>query len=130
MGGSCSVALSRDHGATNLNNHHDHLVNKEVKGTDGQIQPWHIAMKIIHSLPPTMHTLQTILIKGALTSTTTNWDLAALKLCVVADECQAHSTGEAIGTKTDISHQPNALAAKGGSQKMKQRDPNDLTWLS
>ena len=63
-----------------------HLVNKEVEGTDGRIQPRHIAMKIIHSLPPAMRTLQTILIEGAPTSTTTDWDLASLKLRVVADE--------------------------------------------
>ena len=31
-----------------------HLVNKEIQGTDGHIQEWHITMQIIHSLPPSM----------------------------------------------------------------------------
>ena len=58
-------------GLTNL----AYLVNKEIEGTDSCIQQRHIAMGIIHSLPHSMCTLQTILIESAPTSSTTDWDL-------------------------------------------------------
>ena len=57
-----------------------HLVNKEVEGTEGHIQHQHVAMRIIHSLPHSMCTLQTILIETTPTSSTTDWDLTVLKL--------------------------------------------------
>ena len=85
-------------------------------------------MKVIKSLLPVMCMLQTILLENTLTSANTDWDLAALKLCIIADECQARSAGETLGTKLDVP-QPNALAVEGGSRKMKCCDPNDPTWL-
>ena len=113
-------------GLTNL----AYLVNKEIEGTDGHIQQWHIAMRIIHSLPHSMCTLQTILIESAPTSSTTDWDLASLKLCIVADECQACAAGELLRTKLDASCQLNALAAEGVNHQVKRHDPNDPMWLS
>ena len=74
--------------------------------------------------------LQTILIESAPTSSTTDWDLASLKLCVVADECQACAAGKLLGMKLDASCQLNALAAEGVNCWVKHHDPNDLTWLS
>ena len=39
-----------------------HQVNKEIVNTSAHINDQAITMRIIHSLPPSMHTLQTILI--------------------------------------------------------------------
>ena len=107
-----------------------YLINKEIKGADGRIQQQHIAMGIIHSLPHSMCTLQTILIGSAPTSSTTDWDLASLKLHVVADKHQACAAGKLLGTKIDASHQLNALAAEGVNHWVKHCDPNNPTWLS
>ena len=107
-----------------------YLINKEIKGADGRIQQQHIAMGIIHSLPHSMCTLQTILIGSAPTSSTTDWDLASLKLCIVADECRAHASGKLLRMKLDASCQSNALAAEVVNHQVKHCNPNDLTWLS
>ena len=107
-----------------------HLVNKEVQGTNGQIQEWHITMQIIYSLPPTMHTLQTTLLKKAPLSTNANWDPPALKLQVVSDKHCAWAAGENLRTKLDMSWTSNTLAAESSSWNPKQRDLNNPTWLS
>ena len=66
-----------------------HLVNKEMRGPTGRIEDRTIAMRTIHSLPPSMQTLQTILIENAPDLGNMSWDLDALKKCIEADECRA-----------------------------------------
>ena len=107
-----------------------HLVNKEIKGSDRHVQEHHIAMRVIHSLPPLMQTLQTILLKNAPSSIDAKWDLPSLKLQVVSDKQQAHAAGENLGTKLDVSHELNALAVKSGTKRPRRRDVNDPSWLS
>ena len=46
-------------------------------------------MHTIHSLPPSMHTLQTILIENTPDLSDMSWDLDALKKRIEADECRA-----------------------------------------
>ena len=113
--------MGRDRGISDT-----HLVNKEVENANGRIQERHMAMRIIHALPPPMHTLQTILIEGAPTSSTAVWDINALKLRIVADERRAHAAGESLRMKLNVSWQSNALAAEGGNHQMKRCNVNNL----
>ena len=107
-----------------------HLMNREIQGSVGRISERHIAMKVIHSLPSSMRTLQTILLKTAPDSSTAIWDLSVLKSHITADERRVRAAGENLGTKLDASHQSNALMAETRAQKVGCRDPNDPTWLS
>ena len=113
-------------GLTNL----AHLINKEVAGSMSTIEDRTIAMHVIHSLPPPMCTLQTILIKTApLPSAKTPWDLDDLKKDIEADELRARATGENLGTKSDSPQALKALTAEQGRMRPRRRDPNDPTWL-
>ena len=49
--------------------------NRENHNPYGHIEPHNIAMCIIHSLPPSMQTPQTILLEQAPNSSTLAWDL-------------------------------------------------------
>ena len=61
-------------------------VNKEIPGSQGWIEDRMIAMCIIHSLPPCMRTLQTILIKSAPSASDMSWNLDDLQKDIDADE--------------------------------------------
>ena len=106
-----------------------HLVNKEMKTAAGRIEDWTIAMRTIHSLPPSMCTLQTILIKSAPDSSNMNWDLDALRKRIEADELRARAAGENLGTKADSPQTPKALTAEQSRMRPRRQDPNDPTWL-
>ena len=56
-----------------------HQFNKEVADVSGRIKDRDIALRIIHDLPGSMHTLQTILLETAPPSSNTQWDLQALR---------------------------------------------------
>ena len=107
-------------GLTNL----AHLVNREVAGSTSGIEDRTIAMRVIHSLPPPMRTLQTILIKTSPPlSSKTPWDLDDLKRDIEADELRARAAGENLGTKTDLTHEPKALVAQGDPRRGRKPDP-------
>src|SRR5258708_6374560 len=106
-----------------------HQVNKEIVNTTAHINDQTIAMCIIHSLPPCMHTLQTILIRSAPPSSKGVWDLDTLKKDIEADELHAHTTGKNLGTKLDSVRDPKALTMEENKSKGKRKDPNDPTWL-
>ena len=91
-----------------------HLVNKELSGIAGRIEDQTITMRTIHSFPPCMRTLQTILIKAAPASNIMTWDLDDLKKEIKADESRTRAAGENLGTKLDVLHNPKALAAEQG----------------
>ena len=107
-----------------------HLVNKELSGVAGYIEDWTIAMHTIHSFPPCMHTLQTILIKATPPSNDMTWDLDDLKKEIKADESHAQATGENLGMKINVVHNPKALAAEQGRMHGRRRDPNDPSWVA
>ena len=75
-----------------------------------------------------MRTLQTLLIESAPPAKDT-WNLSTLRQQIVADERQACSAGENLGTKLDRSHEPKALATEDRRGQMKHKDPNDPVWL-
>src|SRR5258708_2273829 len=107
-----------------------HQVNKEIVDTTAHINDRAIAMHVIHSLPPSMHTLQTILIRSAPPSSKATWDLDTLKKDIEANEICAHTAGENLGTKLDSLCNPKALTIEEGRSKGKRKDPNDPTWLA
>src|SRR5260221_8849692 len=107
-----------------------HQVNKEIVDTSAHINDQAIAMHIIHSLPPCMRTLQTILIRSAPPSSKATWDLDELKKDIEANELHACTTGESLGTKLDSVCDPKALAVKENKPKGKKKDMNDPTWLA
>src|SRR5258708_2613016 len=86
-------------------------------------------MCIIHSLPPCMHTLQTILIRSAPPSSKAVWDLDKLKKDIEANELHAWAAGECLGTKLDLVCDPNVLNVDD-SRKGKRKDPEDPAWLA
>src|SRR5258708_608224 len=87
-------------------------------------------MHIIHSFPPCMRTLQTILIQSTPPSSKATWDLDTLKKDIDADELHVCTTGESLGTKLDSIHDPKALTTEENKSKGKRKDPNDLNWLA
>ena len=103
--------------------------NRESRNPYGRIEPRNIAMRIIHSLPPPMRTLQTILLEQAPNSSTPSWDLLKLKQQIVADESCARLAGENLGTKKPGSGEPQALAVRAGGPRAR-KDPNDPIWLA
>jgi gag-polypeptide of LTR copia-type len=107
-----------------------HRVNKEISSDFGRIEDRTIAMRLIHSLPPCMRTMQTLLIDAAPVASMMTWDLDNLRRKVEADELRACAAGESLGTRSDSSQTPKALAAEDGRSKGKKRDPNDPTWLA
>ena len=62
-----------------------HLVKKTVEDTGDCIGDWQIAMRVIHSLPTSMRTLQTLLIETA-PSTSEPWNLLTLCQQIVTNE--------------------------------------------
>ena len=86
-------------------------------------------MCIIHSLPPSMQMLQTILLEQAPDPTSPAWDLLKLKQQIVANESRACIAGESVGTKRVGSTELQALAAWTGAFKGR-KDPNDPVWLA
>ena len=103
--------------------------NRECRNPYGRIKPWGITMRIIHSLPPSMRTFQTILLEQAPDSSTPSWDLLKLKQQIVADKARAHIAGENLGTKRAGGSELQALAARTGGLKVR-KDPNDPIWLA
>jgi gag-polypeptide of LTR copia-type len=106
-----------------------HQVNKEIVDPSAHISDRAIAMRIIHSLPPCMRTLQTILIRSAPPSSKAVWDLDTLKKDIEADELRARAAGENLGTKLDLVRDPKALTMEENKSKGK-KDPNDPIWLA
>ena len=98
-----------------------HLVNKEMRSSARQIEDRTIAMHTIHSLPPSMCTLQTILIENTPDSSDMNWDLDTLKKQIEANECCAWAAGESLRTKSD---------SPQNQSHPRRQDPNDPTWLA
>ena len=66
-----------------------YLFNKEIPDISVHIKNCNIAMRIIHTLPSPMYTLQTILVKGAPPSTMTDWDLDDLRQHITAAKLHA-----------------------------------------
>ena len=62
-----------------------HLVNKTVEDTGDHIGDRQIAMRVIHSLPTSMRTLQMLLIETA-PSTSEPWNLLTLHQQIITDE--------------------------------------------
>src|SRR5258705_366730 len=87
-------------------------------------------MCVIHSLPPCMHTLQTILIQSTPPSNKATWDLDTLKNDIDANKLCMHAAGKNLGTKLDLVCNPKALTAKESKSKGKRKDHNDLSWLA
>ncbi len=106
-----------------------HQVNKEIVNTSAHISDQAITMHIIHSLPPCMCTLQTILIRSAPPSSKVVWDLDELKKDIEANELHAWAASECLGTKLDLVCDPNVLNADD-SRKGKRKDPEDPAWLA
>src|SRR5258708_22938583 len=107
-----------------------HVFNKEIKGTVGCIEERNIAMHVLHSLPPCMHPVQTLILETAPESDNSDWDLSKLKQVITNDERCAWAAGEQLGTKLDLTSEPNALTVEGRYHQAKRRDPNDPQWLA
>ena len=105
-------------------------VNNEIPGSQGRIEDRMIAMRIIHSLPPCMRMLQTILIKSAPSASDMSWNLDNLRKDIDADELRARAVGENLGTKLDSIRNPKALTAEENKPKGKEKDMNDPVWLA
>ncbi len=104
-----------------------HQFNKEITDINGHIKNRDIAMRIIHALPTSLFTLQTILLESAPPSHKTDWDLQVLHQCITSAEEHARAAGLKLGTKLDNVTDPKALTVQGDTQKGKRNDP---TWLS
>src|SRR5260370_21440421 len=64
-----------------------HIYNKEVKGdARHHIEEHDIVMRILHSLPPCLCTLQTLLIRTVPPTDQTAWNLSELKQIVTDEE--------------------------------------------
>ncbi len=63
-----------------------HVFNKEIKGTIGHIEECNITMCVLHSLPPCMHSVQTLILETAPESDKGDWDLSKLKQVITNDE--------------------------------------------
>ena len=88
-----------------------------------------IAMHVLHSLPPCMRTLQTMLIQSTPPVSSMTWNLDELWKDIEADELRAQAAGENLGTKLDLVDNPNALNTDS-RPKGKKKDPNDPVWLA
>ena len=87
-----------------------HIFNKEIKGAVRRIEERNIAMCILHSLPPCMQSIQTLILESAPPSNKGDWDLAKPKQIISNDEQRARAAGEQLGTKVDLTSEPNTLA--------------------
>ena len=63
-----------------------HIFNKEIKGTVSHIEEHNIMMHVLHSLPPCMHSVQTLILETAPESDKGDWDLSKLKQVITNDE--------------------------------------------
>src|SRR5260221_2141237 len=70
-----------------------HQFNKEITDINGHIKNCDIAMRIIHTLPTSLFTLQTILLESAPPSHKTDWDLQVLRQCITSAEEHAQAAG-------------------------------------
>ena len=104
-----------------------HQFNKEVADVSGRIKDRDIALRIIHDLPGSMHTLQTILLETAPPSSNTQWDLQALRQHVVTAEDRARAAGLKLGTKLDNVTEPKALTVQSSPRRGRKSNP---TWLA
>src|SRR6266581_1675482 len=85
-----------------------------------------IAMQLIHSLPSCMSTLQTMLIQNAPVATfNMSWDLNKLRREVETEELHAQVNGMDLGTKTELSPTPKALATESNARGRK----SDPSWI-
>src|SRR5258708_1878928 len=66
-----------------------HFFNKEIKGTVGRIEECNIAMRVLHSLPACMRSIQTLILETALDSDKGDWDLSKLKQVITNDDRRA-----------------------------------------
>src|SRR5260221_7587693 len=107
-----------------------HVFNKEIKGTVEHIEECNIVMHILHSLPPCMQSVQTLILETAPSSNKGDWDLAKLKQVISNDEQRARATGEQLGMKVDLTSKPNALAIDEQNCLRGRRDTNDPRWLA
>src|SRR5258707_8375947 len=94
-----------------------HQFNKEISNVNGHIKNCDIAMRIIHALPTSLFTLQTILLKSTPPSNKTNWDLQVLCQCITSAEECAQAVGLQLGTKIDSLTDPKALTTQDDSHK-------------
>src|SRR5260221_8145014 len=88
-----------------------HQFNKEITDANGHIKNHDIAMRIIHALPTSLFTLQTILVESAPPSHKTNWDLQVLHQRITSTEECARAAGLKLGTKLNNVTNPKALTA-------------------
>ncbi len=84
-------------------------------------------MRIIHALPTSLFTLQTILLESAPPSNKTDWDFQVLHQCISSAEEHTQAAGLKLGTKLNNFTNPKALAAQDNTWKGKK---SDSTWLS
>src|SRR5271156_4794272 len=104
-----------------------HQFNKEISDASGCIKDRDIALRIIHDLPASMYTLQTILLETAPPSSNTQWDLQALRQRVTTAEDCARAAGLRLGTKLDNITEPKALTVQSPPHRGRRNDP---TWLA
>src|SRR5260370_27387296 len=90
-----------------------HIFNREIKGTIGHIEEQNIPLHILHDLPPCMRSIQTMILEMAPDSDKGEWDLSKLKQVISNDELWARAAGENLGTKLNLTSEPNALAVDG-----------------
>src|SRR6266436_7188292 len=74
-----------------------HVFNKEIKGTVSHIEECNIAMHVLHSLPPCMCPVQTLILGTAPELDNGDWDLSKLKQVITNDEQHAWAAGEQLG---------------------------------
>src|SRR5260370_42025996 len=69
-------------GLTNL----AHIINKENTDDGRCIENWDIAMQVLHSLPPCLCMIQTLILKTVLLTDHTSWNLSELKQILTDEE--------------------------------------------
>src|SRR5260370_29641426 len=63
-----------------------HIVNKETTGDGRRIENWDIAMQVLHSLPPCLCMIQTLILKTILPTNHTSWNLSDLNQTLTNEE--------------------------------------------
>ena len=63
-----------------------HVINKEVEDSRRHAKNWDIVMHVLHSLPPCLHTIQTLILRTASLTDCTSWNLSELKQILTNEE--------------------------------------------
>ena len=58
------------------------------------------------------------------------WDLSKLKQVISNDELRARAAGENLGTKLNLTSEPNTLAIDSQYCQGRRKDTNDPQWLA